>query len=113
MSSNILSAPVTEFAFIKLKEGKESERGNLERYIGELQQEISTASGLHATSWAQSIDSGKENVYIIVLGWDSVADHWAAVGPNTPCGKIVENKMKPIADIELTHASMGNFFKRS
>jgi hypothetical protein len=73
MSPNILSAPVTEFAFIKLKEGKESQRGDLERYIGELQQEISTAEGFHASTWGKSVDPGKDNVYVFVLGWDTVA----------------------------------------
>jgi hypothetical protein len=120
---SILPAPVTEVAFIKLKKGKESERGDLERYIDELQREISNAKGVHATSWGQSVDPGKENVYVFVLGWDTVAveclvlgssrihfitlhlqDHWAAVGPDTTCGKIIENKLRPIADIELTHA---------
>jgi hypothetical protein len=73
MSSKILSAPVTEFAFITLKEGKESERGDLERAIDELQREISTATGFHASSWGKSVDPGKKNVYIFVLGWDTAA----------------------------------------
>jgi heme-degrading monooxygenase HmoA len=70
-SGNILSAPVTEYAFIKLKEGKENQREEVERLIGELQQKISTAEGYHASSWGQSVDLGKENVYIFVLGWDT------------------------------------------
>jgi hypothetical protein len=71
MSSNILSAPVTEFAFITLKDGKESERSDLEGLVGELQKAISTSKGFHGMSWGQSVDPGKENVYILVLGWDT------------------------------------------
>jgi hypothetical protein len=73
MSSNILPAPVTEFAFITLKEGKESERGDLERSLAELQEKVSAAEGFHASSWGQSVDPGKENVYVFVLGWDTTA----------------------------------------
>jgi hypothetical protein len=71
MSNNILSAPVTEFAFITLKEGKESERGDLEQLFDELRREISSAKGFHGFSWGKSVDPGKENLYILVLGWDS------------------------------------------
>lgn len=68
------SAPVTEYPLIKLKEGKELKEGKreeVERLIGELQQKISTAERYHASSWGQSVDLGKEYVYIFVLGWDT------------------------------------------
>jgi len=107
MSSSILSAPITEFAFITLKEGKESERGNLERSLTELQEKISAAKGFHASSWGQSADPGKENVYIFVLGWDTIAAHWQAVAPGTTCAKLVD-ELRLIADIELTHAAIKN-----
>jgi len=107
MSSSILSAPVTEFAFITLKEGKESERGDLERSLAELQEKVCAAEGFHASSWGQSVDPGKENVYIFVLGWDTAAAHWRAVAPGTTCGKLVD-QLKLIADIDLTHAAIKN-----
>jgi len=69
--SNLLSAPVTEFAFITLKQGKESERGDLEQLFDELRREISSAKGFYGFSWGRSVDPGKENLYVLVLGWDS------------------------------------------
>ncbi|KIM89099.1 hypothetical protein PILCRDRAFT_812997, partial [Piloderma croceum F 1598] len=106
--SNILSAPVTEFAFITLKQEKESERGDLEQLLDELRREISSAKGFHGFSWGKSVDPGKENLYILVLGWDSAEAHWAAVGPDTTCGKLIENKLRVLSNIDLSHAAINH-----
>jgi len=104
--SDILSTPVTEFAFITLK--KESERGDLEQLFGELSRELSSAKGFHGFRWGKSVDPGKENLYILVLGWDSADAHWAAVAPDTTCGKLIENKLRVLSDIDLSHAAINH-----
>jgi hypothetical protein len=72
MSSSITSAPVTEVAYLTLKEGKESQRGELEGFISDLKENIATTAGFRGFTWGQSLDPGKENVYMLVLGWDTV-----------------------------------------
>jgi len=108
MIPSVVSAPVTEVAYITLKEGKESQRGELERLIGELKQQISFAEGFHGFTWGQSVDPGDENVYMLVLGWDTAAAHWAAVGPETVCGKLLTTQVRPIAHVDLKHAALKN-----
>ena len=120
MSSSITSAPVTEVAYLTLKEGKESQRGELEGFISDLKENIATTAGFRGFTWGQSLDPGKENVYMLVLGWDTVTvEHhsqkqtvgdiddicWLTgmLSGQSHCGKLLKNLVRSIAHINLNY----------
>lgn len=63
-----VSAPVTEIAWIKLKEGKDLDA--LSAFVKDLEQTINKEKGIHSSSWGLSVEN--KNVYVGILGWDTV-----------------------------------------
>ncbi|KAG0700113.1 hypothetical protein DFH29DRAFT_1056675 [Suillus ampliporus] len=97
-TTEIFSAPVTEFVTFTLKDGVTIDK--LQPLVKKLQSELPGTPKFYGSSWAPVID--KPNVVHGVLGWESVKAHWDAVGSG-PLKEIID-EVKEIADIWLVHA---------
>ncbi|KAG1788139.1 uncharacterized protein HD556DRAFT_1245742 [Suillus plorans] len=97
-TTQIFSAPVTEFVTFTLKEGASIDK--LEPLVAQLQTGLAGTPNFYGSSWAPVID--KPNVIHGVLGWESVQAHWDAVSSG-PLKAIID-QVKEVADLWLVHA---------
>lgn len=97
-TTQIFSAPVTEFVTFTLKEGASIDK--LEPLVAQLQTGLAGTPNFYGSSWAPVID--KPDVIYGVLGWESVQAHWDAVSSG-PLKDIID-QVKEVADLWLVHA---------
>ncbi|KAG1822793.1 uncharacterized protein BJ212DRAFT_1330386 [Suillus subaureus] len=102
-TSQIFSAPVTEFVTFTLKEGVSMNA--LEPLVQQLQAKLQGTPKFYGSSWAPVVD--KPNVVHGVLGWESVQAHWDAVSSG-PLKEIID-KVKKVADLWLVHAVLTRY----
>ncbi|KAG1801294.1 uncharacterized protein BJ212DRAFT_1398992 [Suillus subaureus] len=102
-TSQIFSAPVTEFVTFTLKEGVSMNA--LQPLVQQLQAKLQGTPKFYGSSWAPVVD--KPNVVHGVLGWESVQAHWDAVSSG-PLKEIID-KVKKVADLWLVHAVLTRY----
>ncbi|KAK7022259.1 hypothetical protein R3P38DRAFT_3195642 [Favolaschia claudopus] len=95
------SAPAVEYGVLTLKPGQSADK--LASLGGELVKMLDAATGVHApTLWGQSIEDG--NKFLLVVGWDSLEAHQAAVSGGSFSGIITQ--LTEIAELSVKHAHM-------
>lgn len=82
---NLFNAPTTEVAFAKLR--GEEHREAWDGAIGRIVERLPTFSTVKSAAWAKALED--DDVYILVVGWDSLQVRLICVSEN-------ELKMKRI-----------------
>ncbi|KDQ62443.1 hypothetical protein JAAARDRAFT_54398 [Jaapia argillacea MUCL 33604] len=99
-------APATEIAIIKPKSPEQ--KAQVLELMKELEKRLNEAPYEQSCAWGQGIEEGKQDTIVLVVGWDSVQDHWDQVDQSKgyqPLVSVVQKAFQ-VADLDVKHARL-------